>query len=123
DAVDHIHVAENNARPHAVNGVLSDDLVGKLQADVGQLGSLAAQGVEGDLEARQDHAPYIISLLIHHAHGGGSAHVDDHQGQRMLMGGGYRVHDHIASHSLGIVHKNIDAGLDSRTHQERADAE
>ena len=41
--VDHVHVAVNDAGAHTVNGIFSNDMAGNLQADVGQLGRLAAE--------------------------------------------------------------------------------
>ena len=73
-----------------------------LQANIGELGSLSAQGIQGYLEARQDHSADVVSLLVHDAHRGGGAHVDDHQGQRMFMAGSHCVHNHIASHGFGV---------------------
>ena len=118
DAVYHIHIAVDDAGPHAVNGILADDMAWDLQADVGKLGCLAAQGIEGNLESGQDDAPDIIPLLVHRAKGCGSAHVNDNKGQGMLMAGSHRVHDLVASNGLGVVHDDVHAGLHAGTHQQ-----
>src|SRR5699024_6503494 len=80
DSIDLGSVFVDNAAAHAVDGVFANNLIRCGQADVGQLGSFPAQGVQRDFKAGQDYAADVIARLVYHRHGGGGAHVVDNDG-------------------------------------------
>src|SRR5699024_10570470 len=107
DSVDHGGGSVHNAGAHAVDGVCADHLSRGLQADLGELGGAAAQGVQGDPEARQDDAADVVARRVDDGHGGGCPHVDDDEGGGVLPQGRHGVHDHVASGGLGVVHDDV----------------
>ena len=87
-----------------------------LERDVRQLGRPAAQGLQGDVDPRQEEAALVGPALGDDADGGGRAHVYGDDGGREFLQGrhgvGHDVRPHLGLHRQADVQSGFDPRAD-----------
>ena len=107
-AVQHGGAAQNNAAAHAFDGIFSDGMSGRFQADVMELGGPLGQRFQGDPHTGHDGSTDVIVIFVHTGDGGGGAHVNDEERCFIFFDAGDCRYDQVAADGGRIVHDDVE---------------
>ena len=119
DPVQHTGGAIDDAGAHAVFRSLADQRLWMLQRDGRKLGGPAAEGFQGDVDARQQQTAFVAAPLADDANGGGSAHVDGNNGRMKLFQRGDSFRHDICTYLALDGQADVQSGFYTRTHYHR----
>ena len=71
-----------------------------------------------NFQAGEDNASDVIAIFVDNGHRSSCSHVNDNNGAGIFFQRGNRVYNLIASHSLGIIHNNIQSGFHAGTYHQ-----
>ena len=87
-----------------------------LQGDGGQLGRPAAEGLQGHIDPRQQHAAHVVALGVDDADGGGGAHVNGDNGRLEALQCRHGVRHDIRSYLHLVLHPQVQPRPHAGTH-------
>lgn len=119
ESVQHSCVAIDNAREHALLGILADQALGRPQGDIGQQRRPVAHGLQRHIHAGQEEAALIDPALGDHIDGGSGSHVNDDDGRLELLQRSHRIGDDVRAHLVLQRHPHIEARYRPRPYDDR----
>ena len=114
DAVEGSCAAVEDTALHALDGVLTDDVLRCVDADAAELGCMGGEGIEGNTDTRQNHAADVLLLTVDDGNRGRGAHVDHDERHRVLIEAGDGVSDEIGTELSRVIHEDVETGLHAR---------
>ena len=114
DAVESSCAAVEDTALHALDGVLTNDVLRCVDADAAELGGTGGEGIERNTDTRQNHAADVLLLTVDDGNRGRGAHVNHDERHRVLIEAGDGVSDEIGTELTRVIHEDIETGLHAR---------